>query len=78
MLLEKEVECILQVLVAVDEYLVVLIEVVDKLFHEEQVIGVKRRKLDRCEVSSKGLRVLISCCSFLRSRSLLDDHLFFD
>ena len=42
-LLKQKMECILQVLVAIDEDLVILIEVVDQIFDKEQVICVKGR-----------------------------------
>ena len=42
-LLEQEMECILQVLVTIDEHFVILVEIVDQVLDKEQVISVKWR-----------------------------------
>ena len=39
--LHQEVKCILQVLITIDKHFVILIEIVDKVFDEEQVIRVE-------------------------------------
>lgn len=59
MLLHKEVEGVLQVLVAVYKDLIVLIKVVHEILHKEEVISVKRRELDRSKVSTMRLSVMI-------------------
>ena len=58
-LLKQEVERVLQVLIAVDEDLVILIQIVHEVLHEEQVIGVERRQLDGREVTTMRLSILL-------------------
>lgn len=58
-LLDQEMEGILQVLVAVDEHFVILVQIVDQVLHEEQVVRIEGRKLDGSEISSRSLSLLV-------------------
>ena len=51
MLLKKEAEGVLQVLVAVLEHFIVLGEVVNEIFYEVEVIRIERGQLDVLEVT---------------------------
>ena len=74
MLLLQEVERILQVLVAIDEHLVVLLEIIDQVLNEVQIVGVERRKLQWLEIFSRRLGLLIDIILWLFS--LLNDAFY--
>lgn len=46
-----------QVLIAIDEHLIVHLQLVDQVFYEVEVIGVEWRKLDRLKVFPGSLRL---------------------
>ena len=60
MLLHEEVERVLQVLVAIDEDLVVAVQIIDEVLHEEEIVSVERCELDRCKVFPRRLRFLLA------------------
>ena len=60
-LLKKEMEGILQVLVAINENLIILADLINEIFDEEEVVRVKWRQLYRGKVSPVGLSSFFRC-----------------
>ena len=77
MLLEKEVEGVLQVLITVDEDFVILVQIIYEILNKEEIVRVEGRELYRGKVSTMRLSVLLSCLYFWRRHYnflLLNDH----
>ena len=73
-LLKKEMEGILQVLVAINENFIILADLINEIFDEEEVVRVKWRQLYRSKVSPVGLSSFFRCLDKINLNPFLSHY----